>query len=73
MPATARMPEEAGSGRAVLWSGAILGAAVAVLRIFASDGIHGRRFNASLWDSSKPTDEAARLAMLPYPELPHLF
>jgi NAD(P)-dependent dehydrogenase (short-subunit alcohol dehydrogenase family) len=39
----------------------------------ASDGIHGRRFNASLWDSSKPTDEAARLAMLPYPELPHLF
>jgi 3-oxoacyl-[acyl-carrier protein] reductase len=39
----------------------------------ASDGINGRRFNASLWDCSKPADEAARMATLPYPELPSLF
>ena len=39
----------------------------------AADSIHGRRFNASLWDNSKPTDEAARMAALPYPEPPYLF
>jgi len=35
------MPEEEASGRAALWIGAILAAAVAVVRVFASDGIHG--------------------------------
>jgi 3-oxoacyl-[acyl-carrier protein] reductase len=39
----------------------------------ASDGISGRRFNANLWDESKHEDEAARAAMLPYPEQPYLF
>jgi NAD(P)-dependent dehydrogenase (short-subunit alcohol dehydrogenase family) len=39
----------------------------------ASDGVTGRRFNASLWDHSKHEDEAARATMLPYPEEPHLF
>jgi NAD(P)-dependent dehydrogenase (short-subunit alcohol dehydrogenase family) len=39
----------------------------------ASDGVSGRRFNASLWDDSKHEDEAALAAMVPYPEQPHLF
>jgi NAD(P)-dependent dehydrogenase (short-subunit alcohol dehydrogenase family) len=39
----------------------------------ASDGVSGRRFNASLWDDSRHEDDAARAAMLPYPEEPHLY
>jgi NAD(P)-dependent dehydrogenase (short-subunit alcohol dehydrogenase family) len=39
----------------------------------ASDGVSGRRFNASLWDDSKNEDDAAHAAMLPYPEEPHLY
>jgi NAD(P)-dependent dehydrogenase (short-subunit alcohol dehydrogenase family) len=39
----------------------------------ASDGVSGRRFNASLWDDSKDGHDAARAAMLPYPEEPHLY
>ena len=39
----------------------------------SSDGVSGRRFNASLWDDSKHEDEAARAAMLPYPEEPYLY
>jgi hypothetical protein len=38
----------------------------------ASDGVSDRRFNASLWDDSKDGDDAARAAMLPYPEEPNL-
>jgi NAD(P)-dependent dehydrogenase (short-subunit alcohol dehydrogenase family) len=38
-----------------------------------SDGISGHRFNASLWDDSRHENEAARAAMLPYPEEPHLY
>jgi hypothetical protein len=41
-PAAVRLPEEEeASRRAVFWSGAILAAAVAVVRVLASDGIHG--------------------------------
>jgi len=39
----------------------------------SSDGVSGRRFNASLWDDSQHEDEAARAAMLPYPEEPYLY
>ncbi len=39
----------------------------------SSEGITGRRFNASLWDTGKHEDDAARAAMLPYPEEPYLF
>jgi NAD(P)-dependent dehydrogenase (short-subunit alcohol dehydrogenase family) len=39
----------------------------------ASDGVNGRRFNASLWDGSRHESDAARAAMLPYPEQPHLY
>jgi 3-oxoacyl-[acyl-carrier protein] reductase len=38
-----------------------------------SEGITGRRFNASLWDSNQNEAIAARAAMLPYPEEPYLF
>jgi 3-oxoacyl-[acyl-carrier protein] reductase len=39
----------------------------------SSDGITGRRFNASLWDAGQREDDAARAAMVPYPEEPYLF
>jgi len=39
----------------------------------SSDGITGRRFNANLWDAGQREDDAARAAMLPYPEEPYLF
>jgi len=39
----------------------------------SSDGVSGRRFNASLWDGSKNEHEAAHGAMLPYPEEPYLY
>jgi hypothetical protein len=38
-----------------------------------SDGVSGRRFNASFWDDSKQDDEAAHAAMLPYPKEPNLY
>lgn len=38
-----------------------------------SDGFSGRRFNASLWNHDQNEAAAARAAMLPYPEEPHLF
>lgn len=39
----------------------------------SSDGISGRRFNASLWVDGPHEADAARAAMLPYPEEPSLF
>ncbi|MGE3745738.1 MAG: SDR family NAD(P)-dependent oxidoreductase [Sphingomonadaceae bacterium] len=39
----------------------------------SSDGISGRRFNASLWDDGQQEADAARAAMLPNPEEPGLF
>lgn len=39
----------------------------------SSDGISGRRFNASLWDDGQDEADAAHAAMLPYPEEPCLF
>jgi len=39
----------------------------------SSDGVSGRRFNASLWDDSQHEDETARAAMLPYHEEPYLY
>ena len=73
IPAFSRMADTALSLADGFLAPSVMNELVVWLLSDASDGVSGRRFNASLWDDSKHEDEAARAAMLPYPEEPHLF